>query len=200
MRMTIKDCEKVNQLIKEYKEKREEKILNQVFEILLPLIKDKAKYVYSHWFNINGINVNLRVQKLMEVDDIIQELNLLIIELVGRIDINLPFTNYLFSSLENWTPNCMRSEEFLARIKTFPSTAISKEGGDYIDSIDDLNTKSPNFDGTFEELTDKENEITKIMFENPGITQEEIAQKLKISQQRISFLLSKIRKKIKTFK
>lgn len=185
----------LNELAKEYKANKDQKVMEQIFELLLPILNKKAEYVYyQQKFKIKGKYINLKQSGLIELDDVRQELNLTVLELLKDYDGIRPFTNFFYSVLWHWG-NQLINSSFLNQLNTFTESALITEENSCPLDIK-YNNPEQRKENILEELTEDENAVVMLLFENPHLTQEEIASKFGVTRQRISQIIIEIRKKI----
>lgn len=186
----------LNELVKEYKINKDSKKLDEIFIRLAPVIKNKAKHIfYQRKYKILGKIINLKKTGLVDFEDIIQELNILLLKTIQFYNIDKPFDVYFYSSLWFWRPTSIITRYFLNRYNTLlESDLMTEENSNPFENIKIEPTQRLEY--IYEGLTDEENQIVVILFENPGITQAKIAEKLNIQQQRVSEIFVKIKRKI----
>jgi len=194
--------EKLNELdllVKQYKKKKDKKILDQIFKILYPTIKEKAKYVfYEQTFKLSGLEFRLvDLKKGLELDDVIQELSLEMIEWIDKCE-TAPFSHYLNQCLEQqkWQPKFINAD-FIKNIKTesIYKTIENDEGEDELNLADTLPAPEEVKIEFYPELTEIEQEVWDLMQGNLNLSQQEIAEELAISQQNVSNVIARIREK-----
>jgi RNA polymerase sigma factor (sigma-70 family) len=190
----------LDQLVKQYKKKKDKKILDQIFKILYPTIVEKAKYVFfEQSFKYQGIEFRLVDTKQVELDDVIQQLSLEIIEWINDFKPKAPFSHYLNSRFEqqHWQPKFM-DIEFYKRFKTQSvyKTIENEEGEEEVNIADNIPTPEEVKIEFFPELIEIEQEVWDLMQGNLNLSQEEIAEELDISQKTVSNVIASIRKKV----
>jgi predicted XRE-type DNA-binding protein len=178
----------LNQLVITYKQTKDKEILNQIFSLLNKTIHDKATYLFyrrkykknNKWFYLSELGT-------LTVGDIEDELKLLILKLIQKTDITKPFDKYFFCSIWNWG----KSLAYLYDIELNKSI-ISK----YEEKL----TIQPNIEiYNLERLdtTEQEKMLIKMIKENPRATQTQMAERLGVTQSRVSQIVKKLRKKIR---
>ena len=190
----------LDQLVKQYKKKKDKKILDQIFKILYPTIVEKAKYVFfEQSFKYQGIEFRLVDTKQVELDDVIQQLSLEIIEWINDFKPKAPFSHYLNSRFEqqHWQPKFM-DMEFYKHFKTqsIYKTVENDEGEEEVNIADNIPTPEEVKIEFYPELTEIEQEVWDLMQGNLNLSQEEIAEELDISQKTVSNVIASIRKKV----
>jgi len=195
--MTKKQMIELETLVKEYKKYRDDKIkgnliFNKIYKILKLYVGGKS----------NKIAIRLQDFQI-EQDDIQQDLYLKILNLIDDYDINIPFENYFNRALKRWMPKL--SEEDIISLDSLEEE-INEEGESLKDritskSLNILNEKEDR-NIPLEEIfaqceDDNERRICELYLENPGITEQEIAEKLGTYQRNISRIINKLRKRLK---
>lgn len=192
----------LNNLIVQYKQTGDKKILNDIFSLLKNTIKEKSKYVYYHQrFNAKNLRFKLVDTKQIELIDIIQELNLFIMKLIDRCEIDKPFDKYLFSSLWNWKPTII-NREFKQNVRNKSLSDIDEEQFDvnFPAPITEEETKEKetiNTDDMFKKLTKREKKVIELLKNNPELNQFQLAEILGVTQQNISLIMQSLQKKYK---
>lgn len=190
--------EAINKVIK-YKETKSHNDLNQAIQSLMPIIKWKASYVfYRQVVKIRDKYIVLHQTKLVELNDIEQELAMTIVSLIEKYNPSKPFKNYFYSSIWNWTPDFIRSKDFISRLYMKNESELP-DHNDYFINNKKINNILDNLIKEDDELTEEEEKIIILYIENNKITQEEVAKKLGITQQAISLKLKDLRKKMNKF-
>jgi RNA polymerase sigma factor (sigma-70 family) len=180
----------LNELVKEYKNKKN----NQVFELILKILKKdiekKSEMVYQ----------KLKCYQI-EKEDIKQELYIRILNIIESYDPKEPFENYLFSSLKFWMPKLVKEDiiNYESLYKTDEET-----GEEVVIDIEDKNEENICSSLTLEDIfrvckTKEEKAVCKLLLNNPNISQEEIAKELKTYQMNISRIINELRERLKRF-
>jgi RNA polymerase sigma factor (sigma-70 family) len=210
----------LDQLVKEYKQTTDKNILNQIFKLLKPTVVDKARFIFYKQKFIKDTKVmrlfdqekkkfinkecntyfKLADVKLMEFEDVMQEINLLVLKLIDNYDTNLAFSHYLVSSLKNWRPPCIRDDIIKHQLKNVSTTCVNEEGEEtnLIDNIPvQPNVEEPNMEDLFVDLTETDKKIIKILNENPKANHTELAELLGLTDGRISQIITELKNKCK---
>jgi RNA polymerase sigma factor (sigma-70 family) len=192
----------LNELAIEYKQTKDSKICNQIFELLKDKIKEKVKYIFYQQSFFGEKNVILSKTKKVEIGDVAQELNLFVLELLEKYDITKPFENYLYHSLSLWKPNFININ-FLREITgTISETdMVDEEGNSTFENTAITNPSQMegiiNYETLFKKLTLEEKMIINILRKNPDLNQSEVARRVGLSRERISQIYESLRKKYK---
>ncbi len=104
----------IDKLAIQYKKTGDSKIRNQLFEEVLPIIKEKSKYVY--WYKSYKLYDKIcRVKHLYNVteEDIFQDLALDVLTWMENYSGRGSFKTYMFSSLWNWRPRYINKETYM---------------------------------------------------------------------------------------
>lgn len=193
----------LNELVLEYKTKKNSQTLNKIFLDLSKMIHNKAKFVfYQQKFSAKKFVFKLVDTKKIELEDVEQELNLFILKLIDKCDINKPFDKYLYSSIWLWVPKFV-NKDFINSLRNVPIFDTDLDGDDAnIKKLDILRVFSKfdeevDLDYLFENLTDDEKKLLNILQKNSEIKQSELADIFKVTQPRIAQLYESIRVKYK---
>jgi len=145
---------------------------------------------------------NLKKDNLCEYEDVENDLWLEILRTINNFDITKDFNTYLFSDLWEWIPSFI-TKDFVKSLSNKSLTQEDEEGNetqiDIPEEQEEANSKP-----SIQEIlnmckTDIEKKICELYIENPILSQEEIAEKLKMTQQNISLTLNKLRKRLKKY-
>jgi len=192
----------INQLIKDYKQTGKKELMDQIYNILNPILQEKASYIYYRKvYKKNDKYINLKETNMVEhsekSSDILQELWIEVMKIIQKYDPSKPFMNYFYSTLWRWRPSFIDENFLFQNSIVLESSLITEEN---LNPLDNLQKVSSKIDPEFEELNEKENEIIKVIFCNPSIKQEELAKKFNLSQTSISNIMIEIRRKLKKYK
>jgi RNA polymerase sigma factor (sigma-70 family) len=211
----------LTKLATEYKKTKSEKVLNDIFKFLSLALKNKAKYVfYKQKFIKNKYETEVfdketlkfkkeeRVStfrlcdtKKVELEDVEQELNLKVIELLDNYDNKLPFDNYLFGTLKYWRPDYIRKFNFIKDLDTINESDYTDTKGNNnfvnLPAPDPEDTELPDLSEMFGSLTKGEEKLLKLMIKFPYKNQQELADTVGVSQQRVCQILELLKKKYK---
>jgi RNA polymerase sigma factor (sigma-70 family) len=217
---------KVESLIKEYKQIKDKKILDQIYLSLNPVIKNKARYIfekkyyplslYYRCYNclqckkqkseqcqectlcscVKG-TFNLKKRHLCSQEDIENDLWIDVLRMIETYDMSKKWDNYFYASLWNWQPT------FLT--KNFIKSLLdeSLEESNDVEKIEESTQRIVKIeaDNLIEIakgiLSEDEMKILYILLLPKKLTHLQIAKKLNVSQQTVSLKLAKIRKKLK---
>ncbi|MFA5154773.1 MAG: hypothetical protein WC554_19665 [Clostridia bacterium] len=183
----------LNNLIIEYKNKKEEKTLNKIFVLLQKTIHDKSTYIfYRKKFHKNNKWFRLCELGTITIDDVENELRLLILELINKTDINKPFDKYLYSSIWNW------GDSLLYLCEETNKTNIS-DNEEYFSSNLSKNPDIEIYNLERIKMTEQEKIIVEKLKINPKIKQSQLAERLRVTQARVSQIIKKLRIKIKKY-
>jgi RNA polymerase sigma factor (sigma-70 family) len=193
----------LTKLATDYKKTKSQKALNDLFNCLLPTINKKADFIYYHKrFKFGTRFFTLHETKLVDKEDIRQELSMEVLSLVNNYKVGFPFKNYFYATLWKWIPDSI-NKEFLTRLAMTGEVELSN--GDYdnespLEALAGYCMPDVNKFIEIEELdslfTEREKEIIDLFFINPSVTQEEVANKLNVTQPTICKELEGIRQKI----
>jgi RNA polymerase sigma factor (sigma-70 family) len=190
----------LDQLVKQYKKKKNKNILDQIFKIIYPIIMEKAKYVfYEQTFNYHNYEFKLVNTKKMELDDVIQELSLEVIELIKKFEGKVPFSHYLNTTFknENWKEFKFINTEFIKNLHTGSIYKMiqNDEGEEEINIADNLPTPEEIKIEFYPELTKIEQEVWELIQGNLNLSYEEIGEELGVTKMTISRIIARIREK-----
>jgi len=224
--------DKITTLILQYKKTKDQNILNEIFEILNPVIQKKAKYIYyGKWYpinlyhpckfcrNCNKLNnipksehkiicqecqvcrcekgfFNLNKNNLCEYKDIENDIWLEILRIIENFDIAKNFNTYLYSCLWEFIPTFI-TKNFIKSLSNQSLSKVDQEGNESEMEIPDEPKQTNNFN--LEHIysvckNETEQKIIKLLI--AGLKQIEIAKELCVSEQYISKIIIKLRKKI----
>jgi len=142
-------------LIKQYKQSKNKKTLDDIFILLKPVVMTKAKYVYykkfypfslyNRCYNCRQCNAknalicedcekctcvkgtfNLKRNNLCEYSDVENDLYLDILRMIETYDTTKSWNTYFYASLWNWQPTFL-TKEFLNSLLTQPITHHNEE-------------------------------------------------------------------------
>ena len=191
--------EKVEELAKQYKKTKKQELLNQIFIRLQNIIKKKADFIfYQKKFNCNGKIFRLNDIKKCELNDVLQELNLEVLRIIDNYDTKKPFKNYFFATLWDWRPSFIRTGTFFQEMNILNESNFTKEDNENI--FDSFASQAPetllsNIEDSFKDLTKEEKKVLLLLDKNSHLNQSQIAQKLKVTQQRVSQIMQSLQKK-----
>ena len=224
--------DKLNQLAKQYTKTKDSKICQDIFKLLNKMINDKANYTFYKRKFIKDKNLTFTMEvydkeqrkfikkevpscfrlceiKKFDIEDIISEYNVFVLELLNKYDGKRPFKNYLFASIKNWKPYCIRDLNFRADLDILNENNLPKINGKKL-TLDNIlitqpeklteeieEDKNVNVEELFKNLTKKEKKLLKIKKNNPKITQSQLADLLNVTQPRVCEILGNLRKKCK---
>ena len=212
----------LNELAKEYKQTKSQVILNNIFKLLYKALKDKASYVFykqnffkekrtTEIFNRKTkrfekkeeiITIKLYNTKKIELEDIEQELKLKVMELLTNFDVKKPFENYLFSTLKNWRPSYVQEVNFMKGLDTINESDLNNKDEENI-NLDNFPApeqkieEPTNYEILFQNLTIQERFLINILRRCPNKKQQELADIIGVTHQRIDQILKVLRKKVK---
>ncbi len=176
----------LDNLIIQYQKTKDKKTLNDIFILLKPIIKSKSSYVFYR----KNLRKNDQTFKLYElgtitINDIEQELRVLILRLINDYNGKASFSTYLYSSIWNWG----NSLSYL--YEGFKTTFLPEDDEQLITNP---NIEIYNLEGV--NMTYTEKRIFELFKENQYIKQSQIAERLGVTQARLSQIIKKFRKKI----
>jgi len=209
----------LNELAIEYKTTKNKETLNQIFVSLQKTIKEKTTHTfYKRKFVRAMIDVEvmndegtkkimkrlpqcftLYGTKLIELEDVEQELNLEILNIIERYDISRPFDKFLYSSIWLWQPNFV-NKDFINQLSNISLSTAEGEGQYNEELINNLSVM-PQFDESFDvrelftNLTETEEKLLNILKNNSGLKQAQLVKIMGVTKQRISQLFKSIQKK-----
>jgi len=187
----------IDNLAKQYKQTGVIAIRDTLFNEILPIIKEKAKYVY--WYKAYKLYDRVcQVRNLYNIteEDILQDLCLDALTWIEKFNGTTSFSKYLFASLWNWKPKYINKEAYVG-INTVECKGLTSEEKDnFMDSIAneiqlDLrigvgslmeNVKCPN-----------EKAILKMLYINPDISKNDMAKVLGVSKGRVSQIFANMK-------
>jgi len=143
---------KITNLVITYKQTKDKKILDEILEILNPIIQKKASYIYyKKWYPLNYFNkckhcqhcknknrtickeckkcicskgyFNLKKNNLFELSDVKNDLVLKVLELIKQFDVTRDFYTFFGAVLFDWRPSFI-TQDF---IKSFSHQRIYNE-------------------------------------------------------------------------
>jgi len=176
----------LGELVREYKKKKDKKLLIQIFEKLQPTINKKANFICNELKKFN-----------IEISDIKQELYIKIMEIIKNYNVEESFEKYFFASIWTWQPEIQIEDTI-----NYESLSKSNEEGEPMEiNIEDIRSEKPDANLAIEDIlseckTENERRICQLYLENPDISQEEIGKKLEITHQAISKILLEFRKRL----
>jgi len=211
----------LNNLVKNYKQTKDQKIINQIIGLLRDTIQNKAKYIFERKYYplslyhkckvcreaqgedkctcIRG-TFNLKKEHLCEYLDVENDLWCEILRIINNYDITKDFNTYLYATLWNWTPSFI-NKNFIKSLRNKSLSYANKEGKE-MDIVDDDSENTIINNSTLQAIysvckTNREKEILSILLKNNKISQKQIAKKLKVTQQSVSKIIQKLRLNIK---
>jgi len=183
--------EKLTELVRQYKQNKDNKLLDKIFKMLNTDIKKRVELVYR----------KLKYYKI-EKEDIKQELYIKILTLIESYDPKEPFENYLFSCLKYWKPKLSKDD-----VTNFKSLYdVDEETGEVSEiNIEDKKQNNADYNIILEEIfkeckTDLERKVCELLISHPGISQDQIAKKLGTYQFNISRIINKLRKRLQNLR
>jgi uncharacterized membrane protein len=191
-------------LVIQYKKTKNKKLIEEIFKELAKMIKDKARYVYKHvTFKYKDFQFKLCEVQQETLKDVEQDLALEILKMINRFDIKKDFNTYLLSSLWFWHPSFL-NRDFLNQLNNASLTAMTETDNEIEDKFAMKNLaiypklEEPiNLDNLFENLTEQERKLLKLLIENSELKQEELAKFLNLTQPRVCQMFENIQKKYK---
>lgn len=147
---------------------------------------------------------NLYTNHLCELEDVKNELYIKVLKSVEYYNEPEDFKKYLITTLWNWQPAFITAD-FVRNVNTQSLYIIDKEGEEKELDIEDNTTeenmeKRLNIESILKKCnTDLEKNIINLLFDNPNLTQEELAKILNIDRSYISKILKKLQKKLKNY-
>jgi len=213
---------KTENLIKEYKQTKEKKILDQIYLVLNPVIKQKAKFIFEKKFYplslyndcyscricdkkntdecktcqicscVKG-TFNLKRKNLCEQKDVENDLWADVLRMIETYDITKSWDTYFYATLWNWRPTFM-TKNF---IKSLLDEQLETQ------DVEDKSQKISQHDIDYiieigkQSLTQEEQKILSMLLPPNELNENQMAKKLGISQQAVSKKLIVLRKKLK---
>lgn len=172
-------------------------VRNTLFNKLMPIIKQKAKYVY--WYKSYKLYDKIcRVKHLYNVtkEDIFQDLSLDVLTWIEKFNGVTSFRKYLFSCLWNWRPSIINKETYM-NIKSIKCMSMSTHQKEKL--MDNL-AEELKFDireGMASLLGEvkcpKEKAVLKLLYINPDIAKADIAKVLGVTKGRVSQIFAKLK-------
>ena len=185
-------------LVRQYKRTQSTIILGEIFQLIDDNLKKRAQYLfYQQKFQVGKKSIRLVDLKRMEFDDVLQDLRLRILELISQYDVKRPFENYYYTTLQFWFPKCLRNRDQREELGILTESEM-KSNEDDSSVFDHLTTPAvypiENIE-IFDNLSEMEKKVVDLFFDSPDKNQQEVAEILGVTQQRVSELIMNIRKK-----
>jgi RNA polymerase sigma factor (sigma-70 family) len=190
---------KLTELVIQYKKHKSDNLFNQIYSLLKKSIKDKTSYLF---YQKKFRGIRLCDTKQIDEGDIFGELNLTLLEIINKYNpAKGSFDSYWFSTLWNFKPKSI-NQDFFNNLKNSRTYKINSN--DEEESIIDGMAVNPDIEEIsiyelFDNLDDEEKKLIKILKKKLGITQSELAEIMKVSQQEISRMYESIKQKYKKF-
>jgi RNA polymerase sigma factor (sigma-70 family) len=192
----------LNKLIERYKKTKDKDLLTEIFLFLSPIIRQKATYIYyEKTFNYHNKNFKLSKINKLEFEDVLQELNVFVLELIDKYKSKMNFRKYLYSSIWNWRPSFIRTKQFISEIDDISEENLTYDESDNrgFDTIlfinPEIKEQEKNILKCFRRLSIQEKKLINFILKNSTMTQTQIADRLKVTQQRVSQILKNLRNK-----
>jgi RNA polymerase sigma factor (sigma-70 family) len=212
---------RIEQLVKEYKQEKTQSKLNQIVTILKPVVFKKAKYIHEKKFyplslyhkciecrkcieKIDCENCercrcvkgtfNLKRKGLCDLADVENDLWLEILRVIENYDITKNFETYLYATLWDWIPSFI-NKNYIKELLNISLENSSEE----TENIASKQIFQPTeiIEVAEKVLSPKEKELFYILLKDNKLTELEISKKLNIDQSVVSRRLTALRKKLK---
>jgi len=214
-------------LVREYKKTNSQKIMNDIYLKLTPLMQSKAKFIFYKKFypyslyhkckeclNCKEKNkiicescercscikgtFNLNKSGLCDYLDVENDLWIEVLRIIKNYNPKKDFDTYLYACLWEWIPSFL-TKNFVKSLKNKSLIYFNESGEENeIDAIDENFEHQLNIFSMEEILNICDNIEKKIVkLLYKGLKQKEIAQKIKVSEQFISLKIQQLGKKLK---
>ena len=199
----------LNQLVINYKRTKNKQILGKVFVLLEKQIKEKAKFIYYQKKYVKKtrnrkLQIRLKDLKIIDFMDVLQDLNLYILKIIENYHVKKPFENYLYASLWDYRPTFLNSNFIQSTSNIGESEIIGEEGIEYFEDMlivepaeieEDIHLPE-----MFNNLDEEEKNLIKIILKYPRLKQAKMAKIARLTQQKVSEILTRLRSKYNYFR
>lgn len=187
----------INDLAIEYKVTKSNKLLEVILKKLNRVIKVKASYIfYRQLFRMRGITFNLYKSKIVDLEDVRQELTLFTMKLLESFDGKRDFKKYYFTSIWKWRPVFLNKGVYLRlkEVQEVPNEMANSYS--LVDSIKPSEDKTNiNLDDILNTLSTKEEKnVIRLMYLNPTMKFIDVAKELKYSPSKVTRIVQGIKK------
>lgn len=197
----------LNQLIIEYKKSKDTLNLDEIAEILYPLIRKKSTYIFYRKYyplSLYGNNqkgyFNLSKTGLVDYEDTEQDCWVAIFNIIKNFNIKKDFYTYLYSTLWVWKPSFI-TIDFIKQISSLRLYIVDEEGNEpdrnlEEKSIGKIELILKNNWGILDSI---EQDILTEILNNINIGHREMSMKFDISEFKITQIMNKIREKLRPY-
>jgi len=190
----------LTKLIIRYKKNKDKLLLESIYKKVAKILYKKAQFIfYRKFFKIKGRQFTIKNLGIFDFDDILQELNVELLNIIEKYNITKPFENYFYSVLWNWKPAFMNKRDFWQNLEN-----VCGDINDNEQNFSKLLAVYPkkmsdqlNIENMFQKLSDDEKNVLKLLQKNPRLNQSQVADKLGVTQQRISQIYNDLKIKYK---
>ena len=179
----------LDDIVKDYKTTKNSIIMKVILLKLDKILTKKSKYIYNRY--------KKHISNIYEADDIKQELIIFVYKIIDKYEIGKSFMSYFLANIWHYKPNFLRTtlkkKENLPLYLTHTESIFDNEGNLREIAAKNENNQNINFNIFDNKLYNK---ILNILYNNPKITQIEMAKQLKVSRNTVIRAIAEIRKKI----
>ena len=224
----------LTELVKEYKQTKNQVIINEIYTELKSIIQQKARFIYYAKFyplnlyhsckycrNCDKLNnvpkeehisickdcevcrcikgfFNLKKDNLCEFEDVENDIWLEVLRTIENFDITKDFNIYVFSCLWEFVPTFI-TKDFIKSLSNKSLTQQDDEGNEsQIVILDEQEEPKLSSEEIFKVATTKrEKELINLFLNDKTMNQEKAGKLLGLTQQAISLILNKLKKKLK---
>ena len=197
----------LSDLVEEYQVTKSSLILDEIASILHPLIKEKSSYIFYRKYYCIYLEgkkkgyFNLSRLRYISLEDIEQDLWLTIFGIIKKYNPKKSFHPYLYGTLWQWKPSFI-NEDFIRQITVKRLYIIDTQGISQDMEIEDYKDNSKVkliLKNNWDKLNKDEQNILNEILNNLNIQNKELANKLKLTESRITQILAKLRETLKPF-
>jgi predicted XRE-type DNA-binding protein len=189
----------LNQLVITYKQTKDNNLLNKILKTLMPLIIKKSTYLfYRKKYNQHDKIFYLYELGTITLEDIKQELSMFTIKTINKYEYKpkFNFISYYLYCIWHWGKNLIKLCD------EYKKVSYNKENEQDYSSENSEPFSLPDIDiYNLERLktTKQELIIMEMIKDNPKIKQSQMAERLGVTQSRVSQIVKKLRKKIRKY-
>jgi RNA polymerase sigma factor (sigma-70 family) len=143
---------------------------------------------------------NLNKNHLCEYEDVEQDLLLIILQMIDKFIPEKEFNNYLYTTLWDWMPTFL-TKDFVKSFSNKSLTQTDETGNEIqIDISEEIEESKLSLEEILKVAqTKQEKKLINLFLNDKKMTQEIAGEIIGISQQAISLILNKLRKKLKKY-
>lgn len=183
----------LTKLVLEYQKTKDENILTTILKDLKPLINKKATYLfYRQKFRKNNKEFYLNELGTLTLEDIRQELNLFTIHIINKYKLDSDFIAYYISSIWYWGRDLKNMSGDVGNVFLDDTKEITDK-----ELTTQPNIELYNLEGV--KMNYQEQRVMELLKENNQIKQSQIAERMGVTQSRVSQIIKKLRKKVKKY-